>query len=132
VVTNIVYGSTKIMLGVESGIWLTPVASAAGETPTLTALHGNHPNPFNPTIKSTLAGAAVTLAVFDAAGRYAGTLVTAPIERPRVTFDGIDGRNKRSQAVCICTARSGQCDADAQDGPVEGATLIRLDHRHRQ
>jgi hypothetical protein len=95
VATNISYGQTKKFLGLETGVWLDPIASAAGELPVPTALHANHPNPFNPTttIEYTLGAAgAVRLDVFDAAGRHVRSLVDRHEARGghRVTFDGRD------------------------------------------
>jgi hypothetical protein len=96
VATNITYGSTKAYIGLQVGIFLTPNPSSADETPTITTLHGNRPNPFNPTttIEYTLgASGPVRLNVYDATGRHVRTLVDRTESRGdhRVMFDGRDG-----------------------------------------
>ena len=97
--TNITYGQTEVHLGLQS-IFLKPIATGAGESPVLTELHGNHPNPFNPstTIEYTLGQAGpVRLEVFDAAGRRVRTLVDRSESRGNhsVVFDGLDGNGER-------------------------------------
>jgi hypothetical protein len=97
--TNITYGETNKRLGLNDGIWLTPIASAAGEGPVLTALRANHPNPFNPStvIEYTLGAAGrVRVDVFDATGRRVRSLVdrTEAKGDHEVTFDGRDDRGQ--------------------------------------
>lgn len=98
--TNITYGATQRHVGLPGGIWLKPVASGVGDSPTLTELHANHPNPFNPetTIEYSLALAGpVRIRVFDTAGHLVRTLVDAPQAKGahRVTFDGRDDRGQQ-------------------------------------
>ena len=75
---------------------LMPVPTGVGDGPAVaTALHPNHPNPFNPstTIRYELAAAAdVRLRVYDAAGRLVRTLVDARegAGAHDVIFDGRD------------------------------------------
>jgi len=99
--TNITYGATQTHVGLPGGIWLTPVPSAVGDSPALTtALHANHPNPFNPetTIEYSLALAGpVRIRVFDTAGHLVRTLVDGPEAKGehRVIFDGRDDRGQQ-------------------------------------
>ncbi|HEX6790569.1 MAG TPA: FlgD immunoglobulin-like domain containing protein [Candidatus Krumholzibacteria bacterium] len=94
-VTNITYGASQSLVGLPSGIWLTPVATGAGASPALTVLGANHPNPFNPqtSIEYTLGQPGpVRLLVYDAAGRHVRTLVDRAEAKGehRVIFDGRD------------------------------------------
>ena len=88
---NLTYG-TETCINVQ----LMPVQTAVGDGPGMaTALHPNHPNPFNPstTIRYELAAAGdVRLRVFDAAGRLVRTLVDARegAGAHDVVFDGRD------------------------------------------
>jgi len=96
VTTNITYGSTKKLLGLDS-VKLTPLPTSAEKTPAVTELHGNHPNPFNPsTIIDYTIGqpGRVRIDIFDAAGRRVRTLIdrTEGKGAHSVTFDGLDDR----------------------------------------
>lgn len=97
--TNITYGATKRLVGLTDGIWLKPVPSDAGDSPALTELHPNHPNPFNPetTIEYSLAVAGpVRIRVFDTAGHLVRTLVdrSEATGAHTVIFDGRDDRGQ--------------------------------------
>ena len=68
--------------------------------PRVTRLHGNSPNPFNPTtvIVFDLAVEAHTeLRIFDVGGRLVRTLVEGPLPRKhhRVVWDGLDSGGRR-------------------------------------
>jgi hypothetical protein len=98
--TNIAYGATETHLGLTTGIWLKPVATGVGDSPVLTELHANHPNPFNPetTIEYSLALAGpVRIRVFDTAGHLVRTLVDGVEAKGthRVMFDGRDNRGQQ-------------------------------------
>ena len=97
--TSITYGTTKRLVGLADGIWLTPIATAAGDLPVPTDLRANHPNPFNPstTIEYTLGVAGrVHLSVFDATGHRVRTLVDRSEAKGdhHVAFDGRDDRGQ--------------------------------------
>ena len=99
--TTITYGDTKHRVGLTDGIWLKPIPTGAGPTPTMTELRANHPNPFNPqtTIEYTLAlPGRVQIRVFDAAGHHVRTLVdrVEAMGNHQVEFDG---RNDRGQPL---------------------------------
>jgi hypothetical protein len=71
-----------------------------GEPPAVTALVGNHPNPFNPAteIRYELAEPGhVRLKVFDAAGRLLRTIIDErrPAGRHQARWDGCDDRGRR-------------------------------------
>ncbi len=75
----------------------TELAPAGEETPSLAALDQNYPNPFNPetTIRFSLSGpAAVSLRIYDAAGRLVRTLVGEPLGAGTYAraWDGTDSR----------------------------------------
>ncbi|HET6463017.1 MAG TPA: FlgD immunoglobulin-like domain containing protein, partial [Candidatus Krumholzibacteria bacterium] len=98
--TNITYGATQRYVGLPGGIFLKPVPTDAGDLPTLTELHANHPNPFNPetTIEYSLGLAGpVRIRVFDAAGHLVRTLVDGAEAKGahRVVFDGRDDRGQQ-------------------------------------
>jgi len=98
-VSSITYGHTKTKIGLASGIWLTPIATPAGALPTLTELHANHPNPFNPrtTIEYSLERSGrVQMGVYDAAGHLVRMLVDRHEAggEHRVDFDGRDDRGQ--------------------------------------
>lgn len=98
--TNIAYGATQTHVGLPGGIWLKPVATGAGDLPSLTELHANHPNPFNPetTIEYSLGLAGpVRIRVFDTAGHLVRTLVDGVEAKGahRVMFDGRDDRGQQ-------------------------------------
>lgn len=93
--TNLTYGTTTC--GVD--VFLTPIYTGTGDTPTATSLEPNHPNPFNPatTIAYTLASSGHTrLTVFDTAGRRVRTLVdgTESGGAHSVLFDGRDDNGR--------------------------------------
>jgi hypothetical protein len=87
-------------------IWLqniVPSPTGIGDTPMLTSLKGNYPNPFNPTttIEYTLADAGrVQLKVYNVAGQLVRTLVdeeqTPSSDVFKITWDG---RNDFGQSV---------------------------------
>jgi hypothetical protein len=77
--------------------------SAVGVVPAVTALHGNHPNPFNPmtAIRFSLAQAGpVQLAVHDVRGHLVRTLVATDLAAGPHTIDwnGQDDRGRQQAA----------------------------------
>ncbi len=80
--------SDTMTLETGTGIGDTPV-------PTQTALHQNHPNPFNPTTAISydlVSNTRVSLRVYDVSGRLVKTLVDdiRPAGRQTTTWDGTD------------------------------------------
>jgi hypothetical protein len=80
--------SDTMTLETGTGIGDTP-------TPTQTALHQNHPNPFNPTTVISydlVSNSRVSLKVYDVSGRLVKTLVddNRPAGRQSATWDGTD------------------------------------------
>jgi hypothetical protein len=99
--TSITYGNTRHLVGLTDGIWLKPIATGAGDSPALTVLRANHPNPFNPTttIEYTLGMAdRVQIHVYDAAGHLVRTLVDR-LEGKGEHHVNFDGRDDHGQPL---------------------------------
>jgi hypothetical protein len=85
--------SDTMTLQTGTGIGDTPA-------PTQTALHQNHPNPFNPTTViqyDLVAASKVSLRVYDVSGRLVRTLVddNRPAGRQSAVWDGMDNSGNR-------------------------------------
>jgi hypothetical protein len=99
--------ATKILNGTVPAPCLSgdptgvPGDPSPGAVPTVTALHQNIPNPFNPTTKITFDLARdgqVRLQVFDVAGHLVKTLVNGPMLAKRsheVVWSGLDEAGNR-------------------------------------
>ena len=94
------YSYAMVVRGAEIGRSEEVEVEFAGGLPTVFALHGNYPNPFNPmtTIKFDLPRQAhVKLSVYDIAGRLVKTLVdeVRPAATHTVVWDGSDRSGRR-------------------------------------
>lgn len=102
------YSYTVVRDGIESGFAAATEAMYATGLPRAFALHGNTPNPFNPStsIRFDLPKASrVRLDVFDVSGRLVRTLVddTRPAGSYSVAWDGTDAADRRvASGVYYC------------------------------